>query len=76
MTPPGGPAAVIAAADLTKRYPPHVEALAGVSLAVRRGELVAVLEPMQNVLVGRLALAPAWRVVLRRFYSRNGERTA
>src|SRR2546426_2965641 len=37
--------AVISATGLTKRYPPDVTALAGVSLAVRPGEFVAVLGP-------------------------------
>ena len=119
--------AVISAAGLTKRYPPRVDALAGVSLAVGRGEFVAVLGPsgagkttlfrcltgltrpdagtvtvggaeltslrghalraarrevalifqqfnlvrrisaLQNVLGGRLAAVPTWRVVLRQF---------
>jgi phosphonate transport system ATP-binding protein len=36
---------VIRATGLTKRYPPHVDALAGVSLTVRRGEFVAILGP-------------------------------
>lgn len=120
-------AAVIRATGLAKRYPPSVDALAGVSLTVRRGEFVAVLGPsgagkttlfrcltgltrpdagavdvagyeltslrgralrvarrevalifqqfnlvrrisaLQNVLAGRLAVVPTWRVLLRRF---------
>ena len=120
-------AAVIRATGLAKRYPPHVDALTGVSLAVGRGEFVAVLGPsgagkttlfrcltgltapdagvvsvdgqeltrlrgrrlrvarrevalifqqfnlvrrlsaLQNVLAGRLAFTPTWRVLLRRF---------
>jgi len=118
---------VVARADgLTKRYPPAVTALAGVSFAVRPGEFVAVLGPsgagkttlfrcltgltrpdsgtisiagldiwrsprelglarreialifqqfnlirrlsaLENVLVGRLAHVPAWRVISRSF---------
>jgi len=120
-------AIVVHATGLTKRYPPAVEALASVSLDVRRGDFVAVLGPsgagkttlfrcltgltrpdtgsvavngqelmslrgralgaargdvafifqqfnlirrvsaMQNVLVGRLAQTPTWRVLSRRF---------
>ena len=120
---------VIRATGLTKRYPPHVDALAGVSLEVRRGEFVALLGPsgagkttlfrcltgltkpdaghvsvdgreltslrghalraarrevalifqqfnlvrrltaIQNVLAGRLAVVPTWRVLARRFSS-------
>ena len=123
----GAPAEAIRATGLAKRYPPRVDALAGVSLAVHRGEFVAVLGPsgagkttlfrcltgltppdagavsvdgreltrlrgralraarreialifqqfnlvrrlsaLQNVLAGRLAVVPTWRVLLRRF---------
>ena len=122
-----GRAEVVRATGLTKRYPPAVDALAGVSLAVARGEFVALLGPsgagkttlfrcltgltapdagtvdvgghaltavrgralraarreialifqqfnlvrrisaLQNVLAGRLASAPTWRVLARRF---------
>jgi len=117
---------VIAADGLTKRYPPDVTALAGVTFAVAPGEFVAVLGPsgagkttlfrcltgltrpdrgtiridgrdvwassrelsqarrsvalifqqfnlirrltaLENVLVGRLAHVPTWRVLARRF---------
>ena len=40
-----GRAEVIRATGLAKRYPPAVDALAGVSLAVARGEFVALLGP-------------------------------
>ena len=40
-----GGAPVLRATGLAKRYPPHVDALAGVSLSVRRGEFVAILGP-------------------------------
>ena len=123
----GGAAEVIRAEGLAKRYPPHVDALAGVSLVVRRGEFVALLGPsgagkttlfrcltgltrpdagsvsvdghavtslqgralraarrevalifqqfnlvrrlsaLHNVLAGRLAVVPTWRVLVRRF---------
>jgi phosphonate transport system ATP-binding protein len=36
---------VVSARGLTKRYPPDVDALAGVSFDVRQGEMVAVLGP-------------------------------
>jgi phosphonate transport system ATP-binding protein len=118
---------VIRATGLSKRYPPRVDALTDVSLAVRPGEFVAVLGPsgagkttlfrcltgltppdagrvaieghdlaelrgralrtarrevalifqqfnlvrrltaLQNVVAGRLAVMPTWRVLLRRF---------
>jgi phosphonate transport system ATP-binding protein len=123
---PAAVAVVVAADGLTKRYPPDVTALAGVSFAVAPGEFVAVLGPsgagkttlfrcltgltrpdggavridgrdvwagprelrlarrsvalifqqfnlirrltaLENVLVGRLAQVPTWRVVARRF---------